>query len=294
MLNCTVINNETGEIINENFKIQEIEDTIRKKEYAEKDKLSKEFKDLQQEYLGSFIFYMFKDMQSLQNILTDADLVKFIYIGSYIKNNGALMMDNNITYIDKKKLRHLLQVSDKPFKQFYDKLIENKLLLEKDNNLYINLNFFWRGKENTYKNFTGNKLKDYSRVYIKTIRQLYDNMPKNNHKRIAMVYKLLPYVNWKYNVLCKNIDETEKSNIDVLTIGDVVDLLSYDKTHITRFKKDFYSLKYNNYNIFVSIQHEPNYLQSIILVNPLLFYRGNDIKELEYLITLFSLKPTDK
>ena len=54
-------------------------------------------------------------------------------------------------------------------------------------------------------------------------------------------------------------------------------------------KKDIYSLKYNKYNIFGSIEFEPDSLKSFIVINPLFFYRGDNINVISYLITLFGL-----
>ena len=291
MKHCMLIDNETGEVIDENFRIDELEDQERKRKMAEKDRLSREFKEKQSEYLGNFIFYIFKNIENFKDILTDADLVKFIFCGTYIKHNGALMLDNNTTYIDKKRLNELLQVSNTIFNRFYKKLIKNKLILEENNKIYINLNIFWRGKKTEYKKITKIKLKDFTRIYIKTARELYLNYKNKNHKKLAMIYKLIPFLNWKYNILCSNPNEENKNNIDALTIEDIMDELNYSKSNITRFKHDFYSLKYNDYQIFKTLQSDENYKNSIILVNPLVIYGGNDINNLQYLINLFNIKP---
>lgn len=291
MINCTVINNETGEIINENFKIQEMEDIKKKKEHIEKDKLSREFKELQQNVFGNFVFFIFKNMNKLKEVLNDNDIVKLIYIGTFTKSTGALMLDNFKTHITKDKLKALLMIKDrKVFGTFYNKLIDNEIIFEQDNVLYINLEYFYYGKENTYRKLMGEKLEDFTRVYIQTIRNLYVNTSFKEHKRLSMVFQLLPYVNWKYNVLCTNIYETDTKVINPINISDVMEILGYNKSQISRFRKDFYSIKCKEYNMFMSVQGDANYLNSYIVVNPSVYYRGNDINQLEYLITLFGIK----
>lgn len=290
MKRCTVIDNETGEVLSENFRVDELEDIQSKKAFAQKDKSSKEFKELQDRISGNFVFFIFKNMEYLKEVLNDNDLVKFIYIGTYVKKEGVLMLDNNLTYIDKRRLRSLLNIGDKAFNTFYNKMLENNLMKEHEEKIYINFYYFWRGKESDYKKFTNMNLEDFTRVYTKATRELYIQTPTRSHKKLAIVFKLLPYVNWKYNILCKNTNETDENKLEILTIADIIDLLNYNKSQMARFKNDFYSLKYNDYNIFASVQKQSDYLKSFILVNPLVYYRGNDIEQLQYLITLFKIK----
>ncbi|GAA0723659.1 hypothetical protein GCM10008905_16540 [Clostridium malenominatum] len=290
MKNCTLIDNATGEVLSEDFKITELQDIRERKVFAQKDKLSKEFKELQDKISGNFVFFIFKNMEFLKENLNDNDLVKFIYIGTYVKKEGVLMLDNNVTYIDKRRLRSLLNVGDKAFNTFYNKMLENNLMKEHDGKLYINFYYFWRGKESDYKKFTNVNLEDYTRIYTKATRELYNQIPGRGHKKLAIVFKLLPYVNWKYNILCKNTNEVDENKLEVLTIADIVELLNYNKTQMARFKSDFYSLKYNEYNVFASVQKQSDYLKSFILVNPLIYYRGNDIEQLQYLVTLFKIR----
>lgn len=287
---CSLIDNETGEVINGNVKVDKMEDIQRRRQMAEKDKLLKEYKEMQQKYLGNFVFFIFKNLQSLEEILSDADLVKFIYIGTYVKNNGALMMDNNITYIDKKRFRNLINVSNRIFRNFYNKLIDNNLLKEDDKKLYINLNYFWRGRESIYKKYMGHKLKDFTRIYIKATRDLYEQTESKNHKKLSMIYKLIPFVNWKFNILAENIEETDKSKVKALSINDILQILNYSKNNLTRFKNDFYGLRYNNYKIFGTFLTNAKYKDNPTYINPIVLYRGNNIEELGVLINMFELK----
>ncbi|HID0768162.1 TPA: hypothetical protein ACXDAZ_002692 [Clostridium botulinum] len=290
MINCTIINNDTGEILQDNFKIETIEDKQRKLKAIEKNKLKNEFKNKQQNYLGNFVFFIFKYIDKLTKLLNNNDLIKFIYIGTYVKKNGALMLDNNITYVNKKKLQELLNVGNKAFYKFYNNIIGCNLLKEINEHIYINNNVFYRGSEKEYKKLTDKKLKDFTRLYIKTTRDLYKNIGTRSYNKLAIAYKLLPHVNWKYNILCNNINEIDKNKIEPLTIENVINILEYNKNQISRFKKDFYSIKYKEKQLFKTIQNDENYNNSFTIVNPLLYYRGNDIKELEYLIMLFELE----
>lgn len=286
---CTIIDNETGEILYEDFKIDTTEDKQRKKEGTKKSADFEEYKQLQTEIMGNFIFFLYKNMDRLKELLTDAEIVKYIYLATYTKKDGYLISDNNSTYINKKKMQELLLLSKNTFLKFFNKLIDTDLLIEeeKSKKYKININIFWRGKESVYKDITGNKLEHYIRLYINATRFLYVQNQKNCRKLIV-AYQLLPYINWKYNVLCRNVEEINKDDIKILTIEDVMDIVKYNKKNIGRFKKDFYGIKYKDSVLFMTVQSKPDWKTSIICVNPLFAYRNKELKELGELFDIFS------
>ena len=287
---CYIIEQETGEILNDNFVIDELEDQERKRKGAIKAKDFEEYKEIQSEIMGNFIFFLYKNMDKLKELLTDAEIVKYIYLATYTKKDGYLISDNNNTYIDKKKMQELLLLSKNPFLKFYNKLIKNKLLLEeKKSKIYkINIDMFWRGKRTDYKQQTGTEMIDYIRLYINATRFLYTQNQKNCRKLIV-AYQLLPYTNWKYNVLCTDVKEVDKKKIKPLTIKDVMSILNYDKTHAARFKKYFYDIKYGENVLFKTIQDQPEWNTSIILVNPMFAYRNKNLQDLGENFNIFDI-----
>ncbi len=58
MKKCTVIDNASGEILNEHFNIDELEDIQRKKDIINKKKSDDEFKIFIDENLGNFYFIL--------------------------------------------------------------------------------------------------------------------------------------------------------------------------------------------------------------------------------------------
>ncbi|KMT21507.1 hypothetical protein [Clostridium cylindrosporum] len=302
MINAESIENrktDTYMLVNErtNQKIRTgiIPDTLEKKKkrdkFAKKKVVNEKFKDFNNEYLGNFVFFIYKNMDLLSEILTDVELVRYIYLGTYVKYDGILKLDNNKTIIDKKQMRKLLQIADnKVFNKYYKKLVERDLITETNEGIMINFAYFYRGSESEYKKFTGAVEgfdDDFTRLYINTTRELYESTDNRKKKNLNIIYKLLPYVNSKFNILCKNPNELDKDEIDPITVGDVMDLLGYDKTNVTRFKKDFYSIKTSAGYIFKSVEGHEGYLGSMVIVNPRLYYKGDNIEEVNVLLALF-------
>lgn len=279
---CYIIEQETGEIIDDNFVIDNLEDRERKRKGAIKAQDFEEYKEIQSEIMGNFIFFLYKNMDKLKELLTDAEIVKYIYLATYTKKDGYLISDNNNTYINKKKMQELLLVAKPNFFKFFNKIIKNKLLIEEEKSkIYkINIDIFWRGKRTDYKQQTGTEMIDYIRLYINATRFLYTQNQKNCRKLIV-AYQLLPYTNWKYNVLCTNVKEVDKKKINPLTINDILGILKYDKTNISKFKKYFYNIKYGENVLFKTVQDQPEWKSgSIVYVNPMFAYRNKTLKDL--------------
>ncbi len=290
MIECTMINNATGEIMNDSFKMDEFSDMQRRKDSAIKSKLDNEFKALQQEYLGSFVFFLFSDIGTLASILNDNDLVKFIYLGTYVKSDGALRLDNNKTCITKDMLKALLGVSINNAKDFYKTMREKNLITQnKDGELRINPLYFFRGKDRDYKKLTGEKLKEFARLYTKSTRALYEETNSRNFKGLAMTYKLLPFTNWKFNVLCENINETNEESIKPLNLYKVCELLGWNKKNMKKLLLDLMATKVQGYNVFLRVGHEWDIMTDNIIVNPLVYYRASEPTELSRLISLFKI-----
>ena len=290
MIECTIINNETGEVMNDNFKIDELEDTKRKKDSAIKSKLDNEFKELQQEYLGNFVFFLFSDIDTLANELNDNDLVKFIYLGTYVKSDGGLRLDNNKTCVTKDTLKKLLGVSINNAKDFYKTMIENNLIAENElGELRINPLYFFRGKDKDYKKLTGEKLKEFARLYTKSTRALYEETNSRNYKGLAMTYKLLPFTSWKFNVLCENINETNEELVKPLNLYKVCELLGWNKKNMKKLLLDLMATKVQGYNVFLRVGSEWDMMTDNIIVNPLVYYRASEPTELSRLISLFKI-----
>lgn len=286
----SLINNVTGQVIYDDFKVETLKDKERKTKAFRGKKEYDEFKELQEKVLGNFVFFMFESIEHLNNILTDSELVKFIFIGTYVKQDGYLKLDNNFTYIDKSRLRQLLNINNKNFNIVFNKFISEELLKEDDKgNILINMLYFYRGYEKEYKKLTNINLDDFSRIYTKATRNLYMDTKSTKHKQLAIAYKLLPYVNWRYNVLCSNTNEQDKSKIEVLNISDVVDVLGLSKSNITRFKNDFYGISVGEKQLFLTVQKTSDYNKSFICVNPLVYYRGSKPSDLQFLVDLFDL-----
>lgn len=287
------VDNETGEIIEKRKPKTTIAMTLESykniENYYEKMENIKNFYAFQSEYLGRFVFLIHKNMDKLSSILTDGELVKYIYIGTFTKKDRLLMLDDNKTIITKNMMKKMLKTGDNVFYPFFNKCIEHNLMFEVEDKIYMNFDYFFTGNKEEYELTNSEKLEQYTRLYTISTRALYETTKGKTKDSLAIAYKLLPKVNWRYNILCYNPEETDTELVKPFTIGDVMKMLGYDKSHLARFKKKFYGVNFLDYSVFASVQKAPEYQDSIILVNPLVYYGGNDFKHIQYLGNLFGI-----
>jgi hypothetical protein len=118
---------------------------------------------------------------------------------------------------------------------------------------------------------------------------MYQNTESKQRKQLANLFKALPYINFKYNVFCENPTETDETKIKLLTWTDLARLCGYEeKKNIAKFKKDLMSLKICGCDVMGEFTRSSG---KTIIVNPKVYYGGDDTNDVKYLYTLFNMNP---
>lgn len=234
---------------------------------------SEEFKET-----GGFVFVLFEQGIKL-NIehpeLTDSDIGKLFFIATYIHYDGLLINYNR--YISKNKLQELLKLSRNHFNTFYNKMKNLNIFSEEDNKIRFNTEYFIKGK-------IAKKIKsenNYGKLYVNTVRFLYNNTNYKQHNILGLYFKLIPFVHRKENLICYNPDG-EGLDIIPITISEFAKLINYQGEHYGRLIKNLLSLKLNDGTPIIAIIMF-NYLggDSIIRFNKYVF-KTNEYNELNH------------
>ena len=173
---------------------------------------------------GGYIHMSYTRNQLLFNELNISrpNISRIIYLATYIEYNykeeNLLVRKraniNNTKHLNKKDLKKLLKLSPNAFREFIKEMKELNLLYEVEDKFYLTDEYFSKGKCNFNKG-------EYARIFIKTTQMLYENCSPRQHKQLAYVYQLLPFLNFdtKYSYfrsqLIKN-DTAESSTITKL------------------------------------------------------------------------------
>lgn len=255
------------EILKEAYK-KGIEDAQGKKEnqskgYKKRIELGKHFKD----NYGSFYFDFYIKIEEL---LEPQLLVRTLYLCSYLDYNNDLIIKKGRP-IYKRDLPYILRLSNKQSDRTRDELIDKNILIINENeSLSINKKYFRRG------DMMREEAIESVRIFDEAIRELYERCTPREHKKLALLYKLLPYINNNWNIVCKNVHEENKDLIEPYELKEIAKVLGV--TNVTRFKNDLLKLTVNGQPV-VMIQLVLN--KSRILINPKVYYKGTRLDEVK-------------
>jgi hypothetical protein len=222
---------------------------------------------------GGFVFAFFERYKTMEErfpSLTQSDMARLMFIGTYTAYNTGRLQQDNGRVIDKRALKKLLDISDRLFRDFYKKLLAENIISEQPDGLYINPSVFYRGEigELDYD------LSSYqqTRLFRKTVRQLYAEYNGRTIKQLAIIYAVLPFLNFKYNVVCFNPTESDEDKVRPMDLGNLAALLGYKDA--TKLKQALERIKLNDKPVFYMPHNINDKRQRRIIVNPRVVFAG--------------------
>lgn len=234
---------------------------------------------------GGFVFAFFEAYRSMNGrfpFLSKSDLARLMFIGTYVSWQTNHLVYDNGRPINKKKLGELLGMSRNAYATFYKSLIKNGILTESETGLMVDPSLFYRGDLSNAPEQTKNL--QYTRMFRKTIRDLYNMFNGRSIKKLSVVYEILPYVNFNYNIICHNPDEVQQEKIIPMTLAELAQKLGYaDHRKLIRALRE---IKLDNVSVFGFFSVERDSRKKKVVVNPAVIYAGNG-KHLDAIKILF-------
>lgn len=221
-----------------------------------------------QTFNSDFTWIVFEYGKELLPNIKDQSLVRLIYLSTICDYDGILPPKSVI----KKKLK----LSDKYWSYFFKEMRLNNLILEDEETgaLCLNKDFFIKGslKEMSDK-------RDCTRLFCNFIQDVYDacdNIKSIN--QISYLYKLIPFVNRRTNIVCYNPKEQDPEKVYPITLGEFCDMIGYSRKNARRLVSDLLSLKCNGQNLIGFFVTNLNQTSWKIIVNPHIYYGGQNDK----------------
>lgn len=233
----------------------------------------------------NFIFLAYEACKRLniddKDIFNQADITRIIYIASYLSSDNRLMLTER-TPMTKEKLSALMGLNDMVFKRFYNKLLSNNILIERDGYLYINKKFMFFGRIRNHKY-------SFIRAYKSNIQLLYNKVPVSKHKQLSILYLLIPFINVKYNIVSQNPFEEDKYKVIPMTIEELSAYFQYNLKSFISLVDFLEDLKdKDNIPIIKTLNNSKNKKDRSIVVNPRVIYAGSDYRDVEAFCPLFN------
>ena len=241
-----------------------------------------EFEKLIGEF-GEFYFLRYENI--LKGNIGKQMLTRSIYLCTLANYDGILVYGNakgENKFVKEKDLQEILGLGrSETMNTKRDIIKENKIFLVKeDKTIMMNPEYFLKGKVEEKK-----ELKGAIRVFKEAIEELYKKSKPREHKRLALLIDLLPYVNFTHNVICNNPSEKEIERIDPLTLKEVMEIAEY--SNVTKFKKELLNVTVNG-ELAMKIT-ETKY-GKFIYVNPRVYYKGGNFEDLKACSNEFRIK----
>lgn len=220
-----------------------------------------------------------------------ATIGRLAFLSTYLSFGNRLLITEENVPMRKGDLSGILCLSRPTTNNFYDECIESNLMFDRGTDgLYLN-ELFYRGKVNKT-----DKSKQ-ARLYCDTVRSLYHMMEPKKHSRFGYVVQLIPFLNWEWNVVCKNPEERDSDAVVPMSLTDICNELEIDVKHIARFHQSLtepiFEYQGEMQQLCASMQTKTSQgMQKTLYVNPNLIYAGSDFTKVEGISIAF--KPRSK
>lgn len=282
---------------------EELKRTRKTKELTPKQKKileNKLFKDgdekavFERDLGGHINMYYVKNEVIFNNLnLNIANISRVIYLATYIDwntNNENLLVKpgryNKFVAMTRKDLQMVLGLSEKPFINFMNDAKNNNLIFEADGKYYMSSEYFNKGKVSF-------KSKEYTRLYINTVRDLFEHTKPRQHKQLSYLFKLIPKLHHLNNTIVENPDIEDISNVKYMNLIDICRFLGVncDSKNANRTKKDLLSFhtEYDGVKRYafkhITVEGE-NSRYSYFVFNPAVAYCGDDFKTANEILKL--------
>lgn len=251
-----------------------------KKKWLEKKNHTKELRDYILENYGSFSFSHYDEL--LSRNIEEQYIIRFLYLCTYLELNDTT---NRIHYgktndglATEKDLKEILKMDKKEKERTFERtkkaFIDYELIyINKDRTISVNSKYCTKGKIKDK-----DLLKESVKIMDEGIRDIYERATITEHKKLGLLIKLLPYINFNHNIICSNPTENDIEKIIPLNMKELCNKVGYNPTNSNRLKRDLFALTVNG-ELVVKITETGK--AKFITINPRVYYKGTDKDKLK-------------
>ena len=211
-----------------------------------------------------------------------------MFLATHINYNNVLI-DKKNKPLSKPQIQKLMKLNKTQFYDFWKEMEKFHIIKEIDNGVAINDELFFKGNIDPDL-FRGNPLDApaITRLYINGVQALYKKATPSSHKSLSYIFRILPFVNRRYNVVCFNPLEEDADLVQPMTLLDFADTIGYSRDQIKRLMRTLQestfevnghetkAVGFANINSFATED-------SKIFINPRVYYGGDFIEDADIL-----------
>ena len=232
---------------------------------------------------GEFYFLRYENI--LKEDIERQIATRGIYLCTFANYDGILVYGDakgEGKYVKRKDLQEILGLKKSGSADTVNKIFKKyELFFEKeDESIGMNPKYFLKGKIDNKKELGGS-----TRVFNEAMMELYKKSTPKEHKKLFLLFKLLPHINFAHNIVCSNPSEKNIELVNPLTLKEVMELAEY--SHITKFKRELLDMTVNGE--LVAKITETKY-GKFVYVNPRIYYKGKSFESLNACSNEFRVK----
>lgn len=250
--------------------------------------LRKELTDKRKGNSDHFVFQ--QSNTDLWRQISPENVARSVFLGTFTQYDGALLQLSERTPMRLKDLEDVLRVSKSTRKRFWREVRDVIFTTDQDNRVYVKNNLFVRGGLRSHSPSL-----EYERIYIEALRELYQKAGVTRHSRLGFVFQMLPYLNFEYNVLCRNPAEKQYDRVEPISVSDFCDIIHFNRskasTLISEYNQISFSVDGRNEKFCRFLGNGKNMVRSHIYVNPRIVYKGKDFHKVEAIGISFAADP---
>lgn len=229
--------------------------------------------------------YIFIDMMCQFEGLKPSTATELIYLSTFA-DYDCILKTQKKNDIKRTNLWKILGVSERRALSFWKEVSPAYITENENGQLVLNKSVFKRGK------IDGKEGKDYQQFYFKGVRRLYNAVSTREHKQLGHLFKLLPFINIEWNVLCDNPFETDLDKVELISMAEFCALTGNgDVSHVSRLKKAYSNVRFDvdgKQQRFCTMVYDGiNERTAKICVNPEVLYVGSNQSRVDVLKLFF-------
>lgn len=232
--------------------------------------------------LGGF-YMLYYSEKLFDGVVSNNNIVRVIYLATFIEygTNRLVIKEEGKAQVALKEanIQGLLGIKDRgTYYNFKKEIISAGIMEIIDGELFMSKDYFNKGKEQTKNNY-------FIKMYINSIRELYNQVAPKQHKTLSYLFRLVPYINYKYNVITTTPHDSSQALKNRLKKEDIAEILGLDLKTYEKVENQLLKLKITFrgevYSLLGLVIVRTDIKRKFYVVNPLLYSSGNDYTVLE-------------
>ena len=241
-----------------------------------------------------FVFHIYQVCSDTFPDMEAAHLTRLIYLATFLNYDNNIVTPNGKP-MNKAMVQKQLMLKDPQFYRFWNDMVKKKILLVGETAISLNESIFFRGSTASIKKRCGQNGTTFTRLYIHGIRELYEKSTTSSHKTLSYMFRILPYVSHKFNVVCSNPYETNSELVQPMSAQEIAEAIGYEKHNISALMRKLINTTFivdgkemGALGIVSSYLAAGN--KSEMFINPKVYYAGDAHDEVRILKIFFKAR----